>query len=113
MENLSGCKMFGKLIVFLLVISAGAISLTGKTGINYIPDWSSGESFEFNITRIKDIKEPGKPVSSDTVQYTAFFKVIEDEGDKYRINWRFKTDFSASFKIPPEIASQLEEYTNT
>lgn len=78
--------------------------------IPYYADWSLGDSYDFKITKIKQLWKDSKLVSNDSVQFLSNFCVIDSCDSTYTIKWSLKKNIVDTYEVPEKIMQENSEF---
>jgi hypothetical protein len=106
-------KMFFKIAPFFLflILSVNCFAQDDDF-IPFIAYWSVGDTYDFEITKVKRQKEVGQITKNDSTTYVVTFEVLDSTETSYRIKWSFNTDLS-SFNIPESMRGEFSKYEKT
>lgn len=99
-------------IVFLFGISLTCFSQTDTTKVAFVSYWSIGDSYNFNISKIKQQYREGKLTTDQKQDYIANFKVIDSTATSYTITWSYENDLE-TYNIPEALLSKFSKYRIT
>ena len=80
--------------------------------VPFISYWNVGDSYDFQITKIRKQIENAEIKKSDSISYIASFLVIDSTESSYTVKWSYKTQLMG-VKIPDEIRDKLNDYQLT
>lgn len=99
------------LLSFLLAVILGRAQDDGA-GVPFVAYWSIGDSYNFNVTKIKQKLREGSEMESDTTSYIGNFEVIDSTDTSYKIKWSLEANLT-SVEIPEEMMNELSKYLFT
>lgn len=94
-------------IPFLSIVPLALQSQTDSSGVPFVAYWSTGDSYNFKVTKVKQKWEDDKLVKNDSTQYIANFEVIDSTEKSYKIKWTFENNLVNTYEIPEKL---LEKY---
>ncbi|MEM6261544.1 MAG: hypothetical protein AAGI38_03475 [Bacteroidota bacterium] len=103
-------------LLILLVLLLGfsftqrGYSQTDAPGIPFVTYWSTSDTFEFKITKRVQKWEEEKLVKNDSSTYNGTITVVDSTPDGYLLKWRYTTNLTTDYNIPPKIARRLSKY---
>lgn len=85
---------------------------TDTTVVPFVSYWSTGDSYDFRVTKIDRRWRGGELAKDDSSSYIANFEVLDSTDTDYTIKWSYETDFS-KYEIPEEFAVKFNDYRMT
>lgn len=68
---------------------------TDTNMVPFVSYWSVGDSYDFQITKIKQRYKEGELTKNDSTVYVANWTVVDSTTTMYRIKWSYETNLSA------------------
>lgn len=96
-----------------LISSMYCFSQADTTKVSLIAYWSKGDSYDFKITKIQQQSRGDSLLKNDSTSYVTNFEVLDSTESSYRIKWKFKTDLTGNFNIPPKLLDRFSKYEMT
>jgi hypothetical protein len=97
---------------FLVIVFLTCYGQEEKESVPFIAYWSTGDSYNFRVTRIKQNWKDGELEKNDSSSYDVNFMVIDSTDTHYKIKWSYLTNFS-EFNIPEELVDMFSKYKLT
>ncbi len=97
-------------IGLFVLVSNLSLAQTDTVKVPFVAYWKVGDSYDFQITKIKEQWRGDTIEKKDSSAYIANFKVIDSTENSYTIKWSYKTSL-AEFDIPDNISEKLSKYT--
>lgn len=104
-----------KLILTLLFLGFGVLqgfAQQDTTMIPFVAYWSTGDTYDFNITKIKRKWQNGKIQRDDSTAYLVHFEVLDSTKEGYSIQWKYTTNLE-DFGVPVELYNRFSKYKMT
>ncbi|MFB6319640.1 hypothetical protein [Saccharicrinis sp. FJH54] len=101
------------LILMIIFISQIIYCQNDTSQVSFVSYWSNGDSFDFEIVKIKTQWKADALAKSDTSRYIANFKVVDSTDTSYTIKWSFRTNLKSTYQLPDETVSHLSKYEIT
>lgn len=95
---------FKLFFIFWFLGSFFCFSQIDSTKVAFVAYWSKGDSYDFKITKINKQWEEEKISNQDSTTYFANFTVIDSTANEYKINWKYKANFT---NLPLQIGELL------
>ncbi len=108
MGNYYLCLFMRKTLSLLFIVGSFFASGQETDNIQLIANWKVGLKHSFSVEKTKQQWENGNLATADTVNYTAFFEVLDAESDFYRIRWSFRHRLFNNFNMPAEIFRKIQ-----
>jgi len=83
------------------------------TKVAFVSYWSVGDSYDFKISKIKEVWKEDELTSENKQEYIANFTVTDSTESSYTITWSYKNDLGNSFQLTDEIQEKLSKYSLT
>lgn len=103
---------FFTVLIFTFLFTFPAFSQLDTTVVPFISYWSKGDSYDFQITKIKRKWSEDKLTKEDSSAYTVNFFVMDSTADSYTIKWSYNTNLEA-FGVPKERYYDFKKYAKT
>lgn len=98
--------------MFIVLSTIICWAQTDTTAIPFVSYWDKGDSYDFQITKLKQQWKDGQMVKNDSSAYIVNFEVIDSTATSYTIKWSYKTDLKA-YDIPEELMERFSKYDMT
>ena len=100
------------LFLFLLVFLSGiqGTCQNEPSDVHVIAYWKPGDSYNFNVTKIKQKWEGKNAVVNDSLHYAATFTVLSADTDSYNISWRMKNNLFETLQLPELSRKKFSQY---
>lgn len=105
-----------RLNLLLFLFSACVFNLRSQTDSSAVPFvayWSTGDSYNFKVTKVKQTWRDDKLVKNDSTQYIANFEVIDSTEKSYKIRWTFENNLVSTYQIPEKLLEKYPECKRT
>lgn len=105
-----------RLNLLLFLFSACVFNLRSQTDSSAVPFvayWSTGDSYNFRVTKVKQTWRDDKLVKNDSTQYIANFEVIDSTEKSYKIRWTFENNLVSTYQIPEKLLEKYPECKRT
>lgn len=105
-----------RLNLLLFLFSACVFNLRSQTDSSAVPFvayWSTGDSYNFKVTKVKQKWKDDKLVKNDSTQYIANFEVIDSTEKSYKIKWTFENNLVNTYEIPEKLLEKYPECKRT
>jgi hypothetical protein len=102
-----------RLYLLLFLVFPLTFSVSCQTDTNFIPlaaYWNAGDTYDFQVTKIKRTWLDKKLTVNDSSQYAAHFLVAGADSVSYIIEWSFKNDLFDKLQLPDESRQKLQKY---
>ncbi|MCP9234524.1 hypothetical protein [Lewinella sp. JB7] len=76
----------------------------------FVAYWSVGDTYNFEVAKIKLDYRNDTLTKADTMRYRSTFEVLEENDSSYLIRYYFGTDMEMTQVIPPPITEMLSAY---
>lgn len=93
-------------IFFLFIGNFLCLAQNDSTKVAFIAYWSKGDSYDFLITKINKKWDGSQLVKNDSTSYFANFSVIDSTESEYKIQWKYKENFT---NLPVEFGDLLNQ----
>ncbi len=106
------------LLTFIFIYTASVVgqeeSTTEQdtTGVPFVAYWEIGDSYNFQVTKIRRQWKEGISTKNDSSSQVVNFLVLDSTATSYKIKWSTKTDLS-EFNIPLELTESMSKYSVT
>lgn len=100
------------ILITTLFISQLIYSQVDSNSILILPHWSIGDTYDFEITKIKNAWTQDSLTKHDTIQYWANFEVIDSSETSYTIKWSYKNMLS-ELALPEKFTQKASKYPMT
>ena len=101
------------LLTLALVLNAFiGFSQSDTTMVPFVSYWSLGDSYNFQVTKVKQRYKEGNLTKNDSTVYVANWQVVDSTETMYRIKWTYETDLK-KYKLPENILNGLSKYSTT
>ncbi|MFN8207994.1 MAG: hypothetical protein U0T82_11385 [Bacteroidales bacterium] len=97
----------------IIFISQILFCQTDISQISFVSYWSKGDSFDFEIVKMRTQWKADTLAKNDTSRYIANFLVVDSTDKSYTIKWSCKTNLKYTYKLPDDIALNLSKYEIT
>lgn len=98
------------LVFFLSTISFAAQAQTDSSAVPFVAYWSTGDAYNFKVTKIKQKWTNEILTKNDTSQYVAHFEVIDSADKSYKIKWTFENNLINTRDIPKDIQEKFSAF---
>jgi hypothetical protein len=101
-------------VTTLLLLANAAICIGQEDSITipFIAYWELGDTYTYEVTKIKQKWEQGELTSNDSTTYVATFEVVDSTEKTYKIKWSFKTALS-KIEVPPALMEKFAKFQKT
>jgi len=82
------------LLLFLFLIAHQVIGQTKADSIPFIAYWSTGDSHNFTVTKIKQQWQENELIKNVSTSFQATFTVLDSSETGYKIKWTYDIDLS-------------------
>lgn len=101
------------LVSLLLVLTVSfCFGQINSSSVPFVAYWSVGDSYDFQVTKVRKQFESDEIKKNDSVSYRANFLVIDSTESSYTIKWSYKTQLMG-MEIPDELRERLTDYEVT
>ncbi|MGB0890769.1 MAG: hypothetical protein ACPGUU_00360 [Flavobacteriaceae bacterium] len=106
-------------IIFCIKISHAQTEATTDSiaqknkSISFISYWSVGDSYNYKITKTKQVYKEDKLTKDTKNEYISSFTVIDSTANSYTISWKYENDLGNTFKLPKELTEKFSKYQFT
>ncbi|AUC16816.1 hypothetical protein BTO06_17435 [Tenacibaculum sp. SZ-18] len=98
------------LLVLLLISSTNLFSQIDSTKVAFVSYWSTGDSYDFKISNIKQQWKKGQLVKDEKREYVANFTVLDSTDTSYTVKWSYQNDLSNDYDIPKVFLDKFTKY---
>lgn len=98
------------LLVLLSIISINLFSQIDSTKVAFVSYWSTGDSYDFKVSNIKQQWKKGQLVKDEKKEYLANFTVLDSTDTSYTVKWSYQNDLSSDFAIPKDFFDKFTKY---
>ncbi len=100
------------LTIVCLIAALKCLAQEDTTNIPFVSYWSVGDSYNYQITKIKRQWKEDKLDKDDSTSYFVNFEVIDSTETSYTIRWSFENELSL-FNIPESVAGTFTKHRVT
>ncbi len=101
------------LIGLIMLVCEQSFSQVDTTKVAFVAYWSIGDVYDYKVTKIKEEWKEKILKKKDSSQYIASFKVIDSSDKHYKISWKYKNNFSDTYRLPKELVGKFSKYKFT
>lgn len=112
-EEYMNQKSWFVFLTAILFVTANTLGQPDTTKVPFVAGWAVGDTFHFNITKIKQTWQDKKMTQNDSSQYLAHFEVIDADTSAYTIRWRVENALFNIFNLPGHLRKKLSRYEVT
>lgn len=95
--------------IFLLLLGTFSFAQQDREKIPFVAFWKKGESYDFQITKVKKEWEEDTMIKHDSSSYRVTFEVLDSTETSYKIKWKYKADLSP-YNIPKDKIHEFSKY---
>ena len=106
-------KSWFAFLTAMIFIAASALGQPDTLKVPFVAGWAVGDTFHFNITKIKQTWQGKNMTQNDSSQYRAHFEVIDADTSAYTIRWQVENALFNTFNIPGHLRKKLSRYEVT
>ncbi|MEJ1223965.1 hypothetical protein [Sediminicola sp. 1XM1-17] len=99
-----------KIIILALIFSTPIYSQINSSKVAFVSYWSIGDSYDFNVSKIKQKWKDGNLTKDEHQNYIANFTVLDSTDKSYTINWSYEVDLGSTYKIPEKLVEKFSKY---
>jgi len=100
------------ILLLTILFNTTSFAQIDTTVVPFVSYWSKGDSYNFQITKIKKSWQNEVLENVDSTAYKANFLVLDSTATSYKIQWSHQTDLE-SFEIPEELKQKFQKYQVT
>ncbi|WP_116127654.1 hypothetical protein [Lewinella sp. IMCC34183] len=98
------------LLLLLLLLTAGVSAQIDTTRAPFVAYWSAGDTYHFEVSKIKSTYVNEELTKSDTNTYRSTFEVMDSTAHNYLIKYTFGQSIQTPGPLDPAIASALDSF---
>ena len=93
-------------------ISKDSITTKNKP-VSFVAYWSLGDSYNFKISKIKQVYKEEELTKDTKNDYISSFTVIDSTANSYTISWKYENNLGNTLKLPKELINKFSKYKFT
>lgn len=100
-------------LITTLVIASNVYSQMDTTKIAFVSYWFVGDSYNYRLSKIKELWKEGHLTKDQQQDYRAGFTVIDSTATSYTIKWTYENNLSKDLNIPAVLMDTFSTYKLT
>lgn len=94
-------------IFAITIFSIQFINAQEQQGVPFVAYWEVGDSYNFQVDKVKKAWKVGKQSKNDSSSYVVNFEVIDSTETSYTIDWTYETTLISDLDLNDEVNAQL------
>jgi hypothetical protein len=102
-------------LLFAIILLTG-LNGSCQTDTSIVPvaaHWNIGDSWQYDVTKIKRTMQGRKVMQDDSIHYRAQFLVAGADSSAYTIHWSMANPFFQVFGLPATLVKKYPQYATT